>query len=158
MAAYVVQRLSAVIGIMVAMSVLVFLATHALPSNSVALILGQYATPETQAALEHKLGLDQPLVVQYWMWASRLIQGDMGQSLVMERPVAPMLWDAFGRSAILAMGSMAVVSTVGVALGVVAAVWRGRWPDHAASVFSYLGISVPEFYWGLVFILLFGSA
>ena len=157
MAAYVVQRLGTVMVIMVAMSMLVFLATHALPSNTAALILGQYSTPETQAALEHKLGLDLPLPVQYWHWAKGMLEGDMGQSLVMERPVAPMLWDAFGRSAILAVTAMAVVSTLGLTLGVVAAVWRGRWPDHAASIFTYFGVSLPEFYWGLVFILVFGS-
>src|SRR5580700_2688978 len=157
MAAYVAQRLGAVMVIMVAMSLLVFLATHALPSNAAALILGQYSTPETQAALEHKLGFDLPLPVQYWRWASHMLQGDMGQSFEMERPVAPILWDASGRSAILAVGSMAVVSTLGLALGVIAAVWRGRWPDHAASIFTYFGVSLPEFYWGLVFILLFGS-
>jgi peptide/nickel transport system permease protein len=157
MTVYVLQRLGAVVLILIAMSLLVFLATHALPSNTAALILGQYSTPETQAALEHKLGLDRPLPVQYWVWASRFLLGDMGQSMVMERPVAPMLWDAFDRSAILAVAAMAVVSIVGPALGLVAAVWRGRWPDHAASVFAYLGISLPEFYWGLVLILVFGS-
>jgi len=149
MTGYVVQRLGTVMFIMVAMSVLVFLATHALPSNAAALILGQYSTPETQAALEHKLGFDQPLPVQYWHWASHMLQGDMGQSFEMERPVAPILWDAFGRSAILAVSSMTVVSTLGLALGIVAAVWRGRWPDHAASIFTYFGVSLPEFYWGL---------
>jgi len=157
MVAYVVQRLGAVMVIMVAMSLLVFLATHALPSNTAALILGQYSTPETQAALEHKLGLDLPLPVQYWHWAKGMLEGDMGQSLVMERPVAPMLWDALSRSAILAVSAMAVVSTLGLTLGVVAAVWRGRWPDHAASIFTYFGVSLPEFYWGLVFILVFCS-
>jgi peptide/nickel transport system permease protein len=158
MAGYALRRLGTVALILVVMSVLVFLATHALPSNTAALILGQYSTPETLAALERKLGLDLPLPVQYWRWASALLHGDMGQSLVMERPVAPMLWDAFGRSAILAVAAMAIVATLGVAMGVVAAVWRGRWPDHAVSVFAYLGISVPEFYWGLVLILVFGSA
>ena len=157
MTVYVLQRLGAVVLILIAMSLLVFLATHALPSNTAALILGQYSTPETQAALEHKLGLDRPLPVQFWLWASRFLLGDMGQSMVMERPVAPMLWDAFDRSAILAVASMAVVSIMGPALGLVAAVWRGRWPDHTASVFAYLGISLPEFYWGLVLILVFGS-
>jgi peptide/nickel transport system permease protein len=86
-----------------------------------------------------------------------MLRGDMGDSLVMERPVAPMLWDAFGRSAILAVAAMTIVATLGVAMGVAAAVWRGRWPDHAISVFAYLGISVPEFYWGLVLILVFAS-
>ena len=157
MVAYVVQRLGTVMVIMLAMSLLVFLATHALPSNTAALILGQYSTPETQAALEHKLGLDLPLPVQYWHWAKGMLEGDMGQSLVMERPVEPMLWDALSRSAILAVSAMAVVSTLGLTLGVVAAVWRGRWPDHAASIFTYFGVSLPEFYWGLVFILVFCS-
>jgi peptide/nickel transport system permease protein len=158
MTLYALRRLGAVFGTLVVMSLLVFLSTHALPSNTAALILGQYSTPETKAALEHKLGLDLPLTVQYWRWASALFRGDMGLSLVMERPVAPMLWDAFGRSALLAGGTMAVVSTLGVSMGIVAAVWRGRWPDHSASIFAYLGISVPEFYWGLVLILVFGSS
>ena len=157
MAAYVVQRLGALMLIMIAMSVLVFLATHALPSNAAALILGQYSTPETEAALEHKLGFDLPLPVQYWRWARGMLEGDMGQSMEQERPVAPMLWDAFSRSAILAVSSLVVVAVLGLSLGVVAAVWRGRWPDHAASIFTYCGVSLPEFYWGLVLILLFGS-
>jgi peptide/nickel transport system permease protein len=157
MAAYIVQRLVAVVLIIVTMSVLVFLATHALPSNSADLILGQYSTPETKAALEHKLGFDQPLVAQYWHWASGMLQGDMGRSFEMERPVAPILWDAFSRSAVLAVSAMVLVSTLGLALGVTAAVWRGRWPDHATSIFTYLGVSLPEFYWGLVLVLVFGS-
>ena len=136
MAAYIVQRLGAVMFIMVAMSVLVFLATHALPSNAAALILGQYSTPETQAALEHKLGFDQPLPVQYWRWASHMLQGDMGQSFEMERPVAPILWDALGRSAILAVSSMAVVSTLGLVLGIVAGAADGRTTPHRSSLIS----------------------
>jgi peptide/nickel transport system permease protein len=158
MALYALKRFGAVLLILTVMSVLVFLATHALPANTAALILGQYSTPETQAALEHKLGLDLPLAVQYWHWAGGiLLHGDLGQSLVMERPIAPILWDALGKSAILSVAAIAVVATLGLAMGVVAAVWRGRWPDHVASVFAYLGISVPEFYWGLVLILVFGS-
>jgi peptide/nickel transport system permease protein len=154
---YALKRLGAVVLVLVTMSVLVFLATHALPSNTAQLILGQYSTPETQKALEHKLGLDLPLSVQYWHWARGMLHGDLGQSLVMERPVAPILWDAMARSAVLCVAAMAVVSTLGPALGVIAAVHHGRWQDHATTVFTYVGISVPEFYWGLVLILLFGS-
>jgi peptide/nickel transport system permease protein len=157
MARYALKRLGAVIVVLALMSVLVFLATHALPSNTAQLILGQYSTPETQLALEHKLGLDLPLPLQYWHWAHGVLQGDLGQSMVMERPVAPILWDALSRSSVLALGAMALVSTIGPLLGVVAAVNQGRWADHVATLFSYLGISVPEFYWGLVLILVFGS-
>ena len=157
MARYALKRLGAVLLVLIVMSVLVFLATHALPSNTAQLILGQYSTPETQAALEHKLGLDLPLRVQYWRWASGVLAGDLGQSLVMERPVGPLMWQALGRSAVLSLVAMALVSTLGPALGVLAAVKNGRWQDHAATVFTYLGISVPEFYWGLILILVFGS-
>ncbi len=157
MARYALKRLGAVVLVLIVMSVLVFLATHALPSNTAQLILGQYSTPETQAALEHKLGLDLPLRVQYWRWASGVLRGDLGQSLVMERPVGPLMWQALGRSAVLSLAAMALVSTLGPTLGVLAAVKNGRWQDHAATVFTYLGISVPEFYWGLILILVFGS-
>ena len=157
MLGYAAKRLGSVVLVLVAMSLLVFLATHALPSNTAQLILGQYTTPETQAALERKLGLDQPLATQYWRWASAVVQGDLGQSLVMERPIAPVLWDATSRSAVLALAAMAIVSTLGPAMGVMAAVRSGRWPDHALTMFSYVGFAVPEFYWGLVLILVFGS-
>jgi peptide/nickel transport system permease protein len=156
-ASYALRRLGTVVFILMVMSLLVFLATHALPSNTAGLILGQYSTPETLQALEHKLGLDQPLWLQYWNWARAILHGDLGQSLVMERPIAPMLWEAFGNSAVLAVIAMVIVAAVGVTMGVVAAVWRRHWPDHAVSVFAYLGISVPEFYWGLVLILVFAS-
>jgi peptide/nickel transport system permease protein len=157
MTAYIVQRLLAVIGVITVMSILVFLATHALPATIAEVILGQYATPETVAALETKLGLTRPLLTQYWEWASGVLQGDLGRSLVMEVPIAPVLWTALGRSAVLGAAALIVVSVLGIALGVVAAVRRGRTIDHLASGFTIIGLSVPEFFWGLLLILLFGS-
>jgi peptide/nickel transport system permease protein len=154
---YFVQRLAAVAGVITLMSVLVFLATHALPATIAEAMLGQYATPETVAALETKLGLTRPLLAQYWEWASGVLRGDLGRSLVMEVPIAPVLWTALGRSAVLGAAAMTVVSVLGIALGVVAAVRRGRLIDHLASGFTIVGLSVPEFFWGLLLILLFGS-
>ena len=154
---YLVQRLAAVAGVITLMSGLVFLATHALPATIAEVMLGQYATPETVAALETKLGLTRPLLTQYWEWASGVLRGDLGRSLIMEVPIAPMLWSALGRSAVLGAAAMTVVSVLGIALGVVAAVRRGRVIDHLASGFTIVGLSVPEFFWGLLLILLFGS-
>ena len=154
---YFVQRLAAVAGVITLMSVLVFLATHALPATIAEVMLGQYATPETVAALETKLGLTRPLLTQYWEWASGVLRGDLGRSLVMEVPIAPVLWTALGRSAVLGAAAMTIVSVLGIALGVVAAVRRGRVIDHLASGFTIVGLSVPEFFWGLLLILLFGS-
>jgi peptide/nickel transport system permease protein len=157
MTLYVVQRLAAVVAVITLMSVLVFLATHALPATIAQAMLGQYATPETVAALETKLGLTRPLLAQYWEWASGVVHGDLGRSLVMEVPIAPVLWTALGRSAVLGVAAMTVVSMLGITLGVVAAVRRGRVVDHLASGLTITGLSVPEFFWGLLLILLFGS-
>ena len=154
---YFAQRLAAVAGVITLMSVLVFLATHALPATIAEVMLGQYATPETVAALETKLGLTRPLLAQYWEWASGVLRGDLGRSLVMEVPIAPVLWTALGRSAVLGAAAMTIVSVLGITLGVVAAVRRGRVIDHLASGFTIVGLSVPEFFWGLLLILLFGS-
>ena len=157
MALYVVQRLAAVLGVIVLTSVLVFLATHALPASIAEVMLGQYATPETVAALEEKLGLTRPLLTQYWEWAGGALRGDLGRSLVMEVPIAPVLWTALGRSAVLGAAGLLIVAALGIAFGVVAAVRRGRIVDHLASGFTLVGLSVPEFFWGLLLILLFGS-
>ena len=157
MTIYVVQRIGYVLAVLAIMSGLVFLATHALPASTAEVILGQYATPETIAALERKLGLTRPLLDQYWDWASGVLHGDLGQSLVMETAVAPILWAALGRSAVLATAAMIVVSSLGIALGVLASARRGRLIDHLSSAFTFVGLSVPEFFWGLLLILLLGS-
>jgi len=155
MIAYVAQRLLAIAFILVVMSLLIFGITQVMPGNVAYMIAGQFATPDVVAAIEAKLGLNDPVHVQYWRWASGVLTGDLGQSLIMERPVGPMIREALGRSAILAVLSFACVAILGIALGVIAAVRKDRLADNAISVFTYLGISVPEFFWGIVLILVF---
>ncbi len=157
MIAYLVQRLSYVVIVAAVMSVLVFAATHVLPGDAAVMILGQGATPESLAAIRAKLGLSDPLVVQYWHWATDFVRGNMGQSLIMERPVAPVLWSALNMSLQLACLAMIFVTTIGLSLGVVAAVKRNRPFDHITSVLAYVGISVPEFFWAIVLLLLFAE-
>ena len=157
MTVYVLKRLAYVVAIMAIMSGLVFLSTHALPENTAQVILGDYATPETQAALEEKLGLNRPLRVQYGEWAGGLLHGDFGRSLILEQPIAPILWAALAKSAIIAVAAMIMISIVGIALGVAAAVNYKRPFDYIASALTYVGLSVPEFFWGLILILVFGS-
>ena len=87
MIAYVLRRLLAILAILAVMSVLIFMVTQILPGNVAYIIAGQFATPDVVAAIEQKLGLNDPAHIQYWRWASRILLGDLGQSLVMERPV-----------------------------------------------------------------------
>lgn len=150
---YVLKRIIYICCILVVMSMLVFAITQILPGNVARMILGQFATEESIRAVEEKLRLNDPLVVQYWRWASSLLSGDLGESLIMEYPIAPLLSTALKRSAILAFMSFFLVTVVGIGLGVVAALKQNRPTDHAVSIFTYLGISVPEFFWGIVVII-----
>ncbi|WP_137391571.1 ABC transporter permease [Rhodoligotrophos defluvii] len=155
MTVYILRRLLAIVGILIVTSVLIFGVTQVLPGNVAYVIVGQFATPEVVAAVEQRLGLNDPVYVQYWRWASGILRGDLGQSMVMDRPVAPLIWDALRASALLAVLSFICVTIIGIALGVIAAVRRNKLTDHAVSMFTYLGISVPEFFWGIVLIILF---
>jgi peptide/nickel transport system permease protein len=152
---YIARRLAAIVAILVAMSFIVFGVTQLLPGNVANIIAGQFASPDVVAAIEEKLGLNDPIWIQYWRWASGVLVGDFGQSLVMERPVGPIIFDALAASATLAGISFVLVAVIGIVLGVIAAVHQNRPVDHAVSIFAYMGISVPEFFWGIVLIILF---
>lgn len=157
MALYIFKRLLGIVAILFVMSVLVFAITQVMPGNVANIMAGQFADPETVRAIEKQLGLDQPVLVQYWSWASGILVGDFGRSFVMERPVAPLILDAFTASAILAAFSFVLLTIVGIFSGVIAAIRRDGVADHAVSMFSYIGVSVPEFFWAIVAIMLFSS-
>jgi peptide/nickel transport system permease protein len=155
---YVLRRLLAIMAILVVMSMIIFGVTQLLPGNVAHVIAGQFATPDVVAAIEQKLGLNDPAYLQYGRWATGILVGDLGQSMVMERPVWPLIRDALAASAVLALASFVCVTILGIGLGIVAAVRQNRAIDHGVSIFSYLGISVPEFFWGIVLILIFARA
>lgn len=157
MTGFVLRRLAFVALVLVAISILVFAITAILPANVAYLILGPFAPPEQVRALELKLGLTDPLPVQYWRWASGALLGDLGESTLMSRPVAPLVADALGRSLVLALVSFALVAVIGVGLGVLAGIRHNGAIDHAVSVGTYLGIAVPEFFWAIVVILVFAG-
>ena len=154
---YLLKRLLYIALTVWVMSMLIFWITQVLPGNVAHTILGDFAKPEDIAMLERKLGLDDPAHVQYLRWAGGLLRGDLGQSLVMERPVAQVLWDAVGRSAMLAAVSFAMVVVFGIWLGVAAGVRHGRMADRIISTATYMKMSVPEFFWAIVLLMLFSG-
>jgi peptide/nickel transport system permease protein len=154
---YVAKRVAAIALILVIISGLIFVITQGLPGNVARMIAGQFATPDVIAAIQQKLGLNDPLPVQYWRWAHGILQGDLGQSLIMERPIGPVLRTALANSALLTITSIILVAVIGVAMGIAAAIRHNSALDHGISVFTFLGISVPEFFWGIVLILVFAG-
>lgn len=155
MLVYVARRILWIATTLVVLSVLIFAITQILPGSVARVIAGQFADQEAVDAIAAKLGLNDPFYVQYWRWASSVLHGDLGRSLIMERPIAPVLWDALANSAVLAGLAFVFVTVIGISLGVVAAIRHNGFIDHAVSLFTFLGISVPEFFWGIVLILVF---
>jgi peptide/nickel transport system permease protein len=154
---YVVRRLIYLAAILAVLTVLIFGLTQALPGNVARMILGSYNAPETLRALEEKLGLKDPLPVQYWRWMKRFVRGDLGDSLVMDRPIAPVVAEAFRNSVALATLSMVSVTVIGIGLGIIGALRHRSLLDYASSIAAFAGISLPEFFWGIVLIVLFAG-
>ena len=152
MARYVVGRVLSIALVLALISLIVFTAIHILPGSAATLILGEYATPESLRALEQELGLDRPLAIQYLDWVGGVVTGDWGYSLAMKQPVTTIVGLRLENTAILAACTLAAVVVIGIPLGAVAAVRRGRWLDLTILTGSYLGISVPEFVTGMVLI------
>ncbi|MEN3377642.1 MAG: peptide/nickel transport system permease protein [Hyphomicrobiales bacterium] len=157
MIGYVARRLVFVVLVLIAVSMLVFGITALLPANVAYLILGPFAQPEQVHALEVKLGLNDPVWQQYLRWAGGFLTGNLGESTLMNRPIAPLLAEAIGRSLMLTGVSFVLIALIGVGLGIVAALRHGRALDHGVSVATYLGIAVPEFFWAIVVIIIFAA-
>src|SRR5258708_7185490 len=157
MAAFLLRRLLGLIGVLFGMSVLIFGIIHILPGNVAYAILGEFATPAAVAQLEAKLGLNDPLPVQYWRWLAAMLHGDFGMSITMSRPAGPLIADALGRSALLAGLAFGLVAAGGIGLALHSATHRGRLSDKRLTLAQFVLIAVPEFFWAILAVLLFAS-
>ncbi len=134
---------------------LTFLILRLTPGDPAQIILGEYATEEAAAALRVKLGLDQPLYVQYWDYISSMALGDFGRSLANDRPILQELINVFPFTIQLAVASMIVAILLGIPLGILAGVHRNTLLDRAITTISLIGISTPVFVLGFLFLLVF---
>ena len=157
LAAFLLRRLVGLLGVLLGMSVLIFGIIHVLPGNVAYSILGEFATPAAVAQLEAKLGLNDPLPVQYWRWLSAMLHGDLGMSIVMNRPAASLIGEALGRSALLAGLAFGLIAAGGISLGLYAAAHRGRASDKVLTLAQFVLIAVPEFFWAILAVLVFAS-
>jgi peptide/nickel transport system permease protein len=136
-------------------SLLAFSMSHLTPGDPVAIMLGERASAESITRLKQQLGLDQPLPVQYWGFVTRALQGDLGTSIRSGQPVLGEIAARFWPTLELTLAAMVVAAVLGIGLGVLAAVSRAPWLESSIMTFALLGISVPTFWSGLLFIMLF---
>lgn len=151
---FIARRLGALAVVLAVVSVLVFAVVQLLPGDVATEILGTSATPEDLAALRLKLGLTRPAPVRYAEWIGGVVRGDWGQSLLYQMPVRPLVLEGLGRSTVLAGLALLIAVPLSIGLGVVAALRRDRLLDHAISTLTLIALSLPEFVWGTLLILL----
>ncbi|MBX6350391.1 MAG: ABC transporter permease [Clostridia bacterium] len=157
MAAYVARRLCLLVLTLVGVATVVFLLMRLLPGDPVAVILGDYATPEAAAALRQRLGLDRPLWAQYAAYLGDVARGDFGRSLMTNRPVFTDVAHAFPYTFQLAIASIAVSVAIGVPAGIVSARRRNSKLDHAMMLVALLGVAGPDFWYGIMALLVFSA-
>ena len=128
-AAYVLRRIALIGYTLLVVSLLVFAITQVLPADAAVMMLGENATPDALEAVRIRMGLNDPVWMQYLSWLSGVLRGDFGVSMRTGQPVAPAMLEALGRSLLLALFSILLMLTLAVPLGIVAAVTRGRAAD-----------------------------
>ena len=138
------------------LSVLVFAGGRMLPGNVGRAMLGPFADQRAVDILNHEMGTDRPLLIQYGDWIAGFVTGDLGKSYAYRAPVAPFLGTAIRNSAKLALVAFLLVVPLGIFGGVVAALHRGRAADRIISITGMSATIVPEFVSGIVLILVFG--
>jgi glutathione transport system permease protein len=155
MLTYIVKRILGMIPTLILVAVMVFLFVHMLPGDPARLAAGPEADQETVQMMRHTLGLDLPLPAQFIRYATHMLQGDLGTSLRTRRPVATEISDRFMPTLWLTITSMVWSVMFGMAIGIVSAVWRNRWPDRLGMTFAVSGISFPAFALGMMLMQIF---
>jgi peptide/nickel transport system permease protein len=151
----VVTRVGLALLTLLLVSMLVFATVQLLPGNLGRTVLGPYATDEQVAALNDRVGEDDPAPVRYANWLSDFVRGDWGTSAALRQPVRPLVLDRLANSLLLALYALALAVPVGVALGMLAARRRGRALDAAVSTTSVSLLAMPEFVVGTILSILF---
>jgi len=150
-----VQQLVDTLIVLFGVSTLVFLLLALIPGDPVDVVLGESAQAADRTAMREALGLDRPLVQRWGLFYVDLIRGDLGESLVRRQPVADLLMQRLPATLQLAAAAFLLVLLTAMPLGILAARFRGRWPDRMAQGIALIGVSIPNFWLGPLLVLLF---
>lgn len=155
MLGFLIKRLGALIPVLLGVSIVVFLMLRLVPGDPARVIAGQEASREDVETVRKSFGLDQPLPVQYGRFLVRALTGDFGTSYRTQRPVLEEISSRYGYTLALGFSAISIAVLLGVLFGVVAAVWKHTWIDNTVLLVSLLGVSAPNFFLGLLFMLFF---
>ena len=158
MTGYILKRTLGAIVVMWAVATLVFFMLRILPGDPLAAMLFDAGDPAAADELRIKFGLDQPMYVQYWKWFTLMLQGDLGNSIYGSRiPVSQILLEAAPRTMSLAILAVFVAVIIAIPAGLLSALKRGQPVDHGVTFIAFLGLSMPDFWLGILLIILFAA-
>lgn len=152
---YLLRRLLLLIPTLLGVTFIVFLMMRFIPGDPITNMMGETYSAEDAQKLRHEYGLDQPLLVQYGRWITLLFRGDWGKSILTNRPVLADVLYRLPVSLELLVLSMAVSLLVALPAGIIAAVWPNSWKDYSAMIIAMAGVSIPEFFLGVLLFLFF---
>jgi len=155
MGRYILFRAAASVPVLIGITIIVFVILSLIPGDPATAILGSYATPENVARLNAQLGLDRPLVERYFIWLGNLLQGDLGRSFSLNRPVIDEILERFNATLILSGLAFVMCSVLGILAGVISATRQYGLADKLITFSVLVGISVPSFFLGMMMILYF---
>ena len=152
---YILKRLLHIVPTVLGITFVVFLMMQSVPGDPVVALLGDAYTQEDAVKIRHLYGLDRPIIVQYFIWLGKLVQGNWGTSILSGRPV---LEDVLVRLPVtleLIVLSMGVALAIAVPAGIIGALRQNTWADYTATSVAMIGVSIPEFFIGVLLLLVF---
>jgi peptide/nickel transport system permease protein len=152
---YIIKRLLALIPILIGVAVIVFLIVHLIPGDPAQTMLGERASDEALAKLREDMGLNDPLPVQFWRYVKDLLRGDLGRSIMSNNPVSEELAQRFPATLELSFFAIFFAVFVGIPAGIFASTNQNSWFDNLSMLIALMGVSMPIFWLGLMFIWLF---
>jgi peptide/nickel transport system permease protein len=155
MLTFLVQRLATVVPTLFFVSILIFGLQQLLPGDPAMILAGEERDPSVIAHLHQRLHLDDPLPMRYLYWAGGVLRGDLGESVRIQKPVLDLVVEKLPVTLELALLAMSIALAIGITAGVVSAVAKGTFWDYAANAFALWGLSTPNFWLGIMMILLF---
>jgi peptide/nickel transport system permease protein len=155
MSAYLARRLATIVPTLLFVTVLIFGLQQLLPGDPAIVLAGEERDPNVVAYLHAKLHLDEPLPVRYGYWLGGVLHGDLGESLRMQKPVTALIAEKLPVTLELAAIAIVIALVIGIPAGIVSAVWRNTVWDYAANAVALWGLSTPNFWLGIMLILLF---
>ncbi len=155
MVIYIARRIAQSLLILLGVSFITFLLLYILPADPAAQIAGRSATPETLSNIRAQLGLDQPLLIQYWNYITNLLQGDFGRSYLQKTDVSSLIASRIGPSLSLMFFAILVELIIGISAGVFSAIKRGKFADNALMISSFVAVSAPQFIVSILVLYIF---